>query len=107
MNQRHCSAICSSSSTVILSPARRRLRARGFVRCDHRRVLNYSTVLQVSDPAPATQTEAPIGPVPNAATGEMAEPEAPPLMPEPMMIEIISNPPPDELGGSIAGHGSA
>lgn len=58
-----------------------------------------------SDPAPTTQTEAAIEPTMDA-TSETAATEARPAMPEPMMIELISNPPPNELGGSAAGQGS-
>ena len=46
------------------------------------------------------------GTVQDAATAEMA-PEAQPAAPDPMMIELISNPPHDELGGSVVEQGSA
>ena len=46
-------------------------------------------------------------PAPESATEPTIVTEAQAVQPEPLMIELISNPPPDELGGRAAGQGIA
>jgi hypothetical protein len=63
-----------------------------------------------SDPPSAPQPEPAMHstePATETATPATTEPEVQPAMPEPLMIELVSNPPPDELGGTVAEHGSA
>jgi hypothetical protein len=58
-----------------------------------------------SDPTAAAQPEAamvPSEPAMEAATAETAEPEVSPAMPEPLMIELLSDPPQEEPGRSAA-----
>jgi hypothetical protein len=59
-----------------------------------------------SDPAPATEPESATEPsAPETATGPAVEPEVSPALPEPMMIELVSNPPPNDSGGTTAEQG--
>ena len=58
-----------------------------------------------SDPTTAAQPQAamvPSEPAMEAATAETAEPEVSPAMPEPLMIELVSDPPQEEPGRSAA-----
>jgi Replication initiator protein A len=56
-----------------------------------------------ADPAPTGETESAIvapEPAPEAATDVNAEPEVQPLTPEPLMIELVSDPPQEQPGSS-------
>jgi hypothetical protein len=62
------------------------------------------------DPAPASQPESGIdlsALATEAAVTPTLGPEVQPSMPEPLMIELVSEPPPNELGGPVPEQGTA
>jgi Replication initiator protein A len=63
-----------------------------------------------SDPIATAQPEAAIllpGPAMEPAIPETAEPRVPPAIPEPLMIELVSDPPPIDSGGTTTEQGMA